>query len=193
MSSDANWSTSCSSESRSGSARKKPRRPRRPAASSRPGRARSIQSLTDCRASHRLTSESHRESAALYGANLRREQLRDTLERIDLAARLSAAVLRGAIEAPAAGENADGREAHLLGETHQVLLVGLDQVGAGLGVLPLLEAAHRVHAAAHAIARFDDGDLGSGALEVARGGQPRQSRSSHQHSHTRHSARITDG
>jgi hypothetical protein len=73
--------------------------------------------------------------------------------------------VRHAIEAPAAGEDANGGQPHFSGEIHEVGLVGLDEIRACLGVLPLFEAPDRVNTPTHPGARLDDGDFGARALE----------------------------
>jgi hypothetical protein len=58
-----------------------------------------------------------------------------------------------------------------------VILLALDQIGAGFRVLSLEEAiTDRVHAAANPIAGFDDNDGGTVRFEVARGGETRETR-----------------
>ena len=63
-------------------------------------------------------------------------------------------------------------------------LLLVDHVAAGFGVLLLDESvAQRPDAAADAVSRFDDGDLGAAGQQIARGGEAGESRAGDENRH----------
>ena len=78
-------------------------------------------------------------------------------------------------EAPAAAEDAGQLEAELRRELLDFPLRSVDEIGAALGVLAVLETVpNRPGTAADAIAGFDDGDGGAEGLQVTSGSEPRE-------------------
>ena len=75
------------------------------------------------------------------------------------------------MEAEPAAQDPDRRAADRLRELERPLLLFLDQVGAQLGVPPILELATRPHPATHSIARFEEDGLGAAPPELTRGRQ----------------------
>ena len=87
----------------------------------------------------------------------------------------------GADVPEAAAQDACELQPQVGGELADFVLLLVDHVAAGFGVLPLGKAvADRPHAPANAIARVHDGDLGAQRGEIARGREPREARAGHQ-------------
>ncbi len=79
----------------------------------------------------------------------------------------SPAPVRPVVAEPAA-QDAHGWKPELVGQAPYKCLIGFDQIGAALRVLAGPEAvAHGVNAAAHAVARLEDGDPRAVRLEGA--------------------------
>jgi len=124
-------------------------------------------------------------------SNQRREPLGGLLEGIRQTAHFLEAARRRPIKAPALAQDPGGREAELGGGGKYLRLLTLDQVGAGLGMLTVLEPADRVHTPADPIARLDDGDLGAGTFESPRRGESGEPGTGHDYPDTGHRMSIS--
>ena len=94
---------------------------------------------------------------------------------IDDARRLAGAGGARTHVAEAIAQDPGERQSQLAGQLADLLLRLVDHVAAGFGVLAVGEAvADRPDAAAHAVARLDDGHGRAHGREVVGGGQPRE-------------------
>ena len=124
--------------------------------------------------------------------DLRRQPFADALEGVGLRCALSCGRRATNRRSPSpCGESGRSRGRTPRGESSTCDCSASIRSAPASGVLPVREAAQRVHPPADAVARLDDGDLGAGALEIARRGQPGQTRSRDDHPSRSHRSSIS--